>query len=177
MPCYYIAYLIHCWLLISYSQMDDSRNCMWVTCYKHLLMNSAILRSDKSLWIVLISLVPSPHMPSDVVRAGSNGTASTTMAIPVFEEKKWCRLDSKSRVRYGIASYSGLSQQGLLWTFPSLQASKVVIRRLRVSQFSMAIFECKSKLERGYHACVRWSFQPVWFKWLHWLQKLQVGRF
>ena len=105
--------------------------------------------------IVLISLVPSPHMPSGVVSAGSNGTAGTAMAIPVFEKKKWCRLDSKSRVHYGIASYSSLSQQGLLWTFSSLQASKVVIRGLRLSQFSMAIFECKTKLERGYHACVR----------------------
>ena len=30
-----------------------------------------------------------------------------------------------------------------------LQASKVATRRLRLSQFSMVILECKMKLERG----------------------------
>ena len=65
--------------------------CEYVTCYKHLLMNSATLRSVKSLWIVLISLVPTQRMPSSVVRASGNGTAGTAgtaMAIPVFEGKK-----------------------------------------------------------------------------------------
>ena len=62
--------------------------CEYVTCYKHLLMNSATLRSDKSLWIVLISLVPTPCMPSSVVRASGNGTAGTAMDIPVFEGEK-----------------------------------------------------------------------------------------
>ena len=29
-----------------------------------------------------------------ICRAGGNGTASTAMAIPVFEGEKWRRLDS-----------------------------------------------------------------------------------
>ena len=40
-------------------------------------------------------------------RAGGNGTASTAMAVPDFEGKKWCRLDSNLRMRYRVASPSG----------------------------------------------------------------------
>ena len=29
--------------------------------------------------------------PFSLIRAGGNGTAGTAMAVPVFEEKKWCR--------------------------------------------------------------------------------------
>ena len=47
------------------------------------------------------SLVPRP-------RAGGNGTAGTAMAVPVFEGEKWRHLDSNLRVRYRMASLSGL---------------------------------------------------------------------
>ena len=33
-------------------------------------------------------------------RAGGNGAAGTAMAVPVFEEEKWRRLDSNLRVCY-----------------------------------------------------------------------------
>ena len=77
-------------------------------------------------------------------RAGGNGTAGTAMAVPVFEGEKWRRLDSNLRVRYRM----GLSERplravcrsfgrlrGLLWTFSSLQASKVSTRELRLLNF------------------------------------------
>ena len=42
-------------------------------------------------------------------RASGKGTTSMAMAVPVFEEEKWRRLDSNLHVRYGRASPSGSS--------------------------------------------------------------------
>ena len=49
---------------------------------------------DVVVWIhdTNVSLVK--YIPLVLRRAGGNGTASTAMAVPVFEGEKWRRLDS-----------------------------------------------------------------------------------
>ena len=43
----------------------------------------------------------------ECIRAGGNGTAGTAMAVPVFEGKKWRRLDSNlACMRYRMSSLS-----------------------------------------------------------------------
>ena len=41
-----------------------------------------------------------------VTRTGGNGTAGMAMAVPVFEEEKWRRLDSNLRYRMSSQSAS-----------------------------------------------------------------------
>ena len=65
--------------------------------------------------VILLLAQARPKMPcvnmhrsqciSDI-RAGGNGTACMAIAVPVFEEEKWRRLDSNLNLRYRMSSPS-----------------------------------------------------------------------
>ena len=62
---------------------------------------------------------PTCYPTSVKVRAGGNGMAGKAMAVPVFEGEKLRHLDSNLRIRYRVASTSGLPYLGTSKRFSS----------------------------------------------------------